>query len=296
MTDRKKRFGDRRDGRLVRDVDAMHFIVPIIYPGRCDNEAYISERIDITRLNEYIKAKNEGETEFPYTLFHLITTALVKTITLRPKLNRFIANKNLYQRDEVSAAFVIKKQFTDHAEEGLAFLRTTPQDTLEDIHDDIKRQVISCRSDVNDRTSDSMDILNRLPRPLSKFLISIIMFLDRHGWCPQFLVATDPYYSSVVISNLGSIKLKCGYHHLTNWGTCSLFCVIGEKKLRPVFMDDGSYEMRETLDIGLTVDERIADGYYYSKSVKLLKHFLENPDLLERPMNEEVNHDERIYS
>jgi len=296
MTDSKKRFGDRRDGRLVRDIDAMHFIVPIIYPGRCDNEAYISERIDITRLNEYIKEKNAGETEFPYTLFHIITTALVKTITLRPKLNRFIANKNIYQRDEVSAAFVIKKQFNDHAEEGLAFLHTTPQDTLEDIHDDIKRQVISCRSDVNDKTSDSMDILNKLPRPLSKFLIRIIMFLDRHGWCPQFLIATDPYYSSVVISNLGSIKLKCGYHHLTNWGTCSLFCVIGEKKLRPVFKDDGTYEMRETLDLGLTVDERIADGYYYSKSVKLLKYLLENPDLLERPMNEEVTPDERIKS
>ena len=61
------------------------------------------------------------------------------------------------------------------------------------------------------------------------------MWLDKHGWVPADIIATDPYYSSVVISNLGSIKLKCGYHHLTNWGTCSLFCIIGrEEAVRPL--------------------------------------------------------------
>ena len=29
--------------------------------------------------------------------------------------------------------------------------------------------------------------------------------------------------------------------------------------------------MRETVDLGFTVDERIADGYYYSKSIRLFK-------------------------
>ena len=105
------------------------------------------------------------------------------------------------------------------------------------------------------------------------------------------MVESDPYYSSVVLSNLGSIGMKCGYHHLTNWGTCSLFCIVGEKKMAPYFTADGSYEMRETLDLGLTIDERLADGYYYSKSIKLLKHLLEHPELLERPANEEVDYD-----
>ena len=80
-------------------------------------------------------------------------------------------------------------------------------------------------------------------------------------------------------------------HHLTNWGTCSLFCIVGEKKTAPYFTADGSYEMRETLDLGLTIDERLADGYYYSKSIKLLKYLLEHPELLERPANEEVDYD-----
>ena len=99
MEKKKRRWGDRKDGVLLRDLDGMHFITPLIYPNRCDNEAYISETIDLTNINAYLKQKNETETEFPYTMFHLIVAALIKTITLRPKMNRFIANKNFYQRN-----------------------------------------------------------------------------------------------------------------------------------------------------------------------------------------------------
>ena len=287
----KRRFGDRRDGRLLRELDAMHFIVPLIYPNRCDNEAYISERIDITNLNAYLKKKNENETEFPYTMFHVVVAALVKTLTLRPKMNRFICNKNIYQRDKVSASFVVKKRFADEAQEGLAIVRAKDEDTLDTIHEYIRSQVMFCRDDSKvDRSTDSMEILNKMPRFLAKFLVWIITKMDKHGWCPDFLIGTDPYYASVIISNLGSIKLKCGYHHLTNWGTCSVFCIIGEKKLSPFFDENGNVEMRETLDLGITIDERLADGYYYSKSIRLRKHLLENPELLERPVNEEVEY------
>ena len=123
METQKKRRGDRKDGRLLRELDSLHFITGIIYPNRCDNEAYVSERIDLTAMNAYLAEKNQTETEFPYTMFHLVVAALLKTITLRPKLNRFIVNSNFYQRNEVSAAFVVKKQFSDRGAEALAVLR-----------------------------------------------------------------------------------------------------------------------------------------------------------------------------
>lgn len=290
MEKEKRRFGDRKDGKLLRDLDSMHFIVPLIYPNRCDNEAYISERIDLTNVNAYLKKKNAEPSDFPYTMFHLIVAAVVKAVTLRPKMNRFIANKNVYQRNEVSASFVVKKMFSDSGAEALAFLHTKDTDTLDTLHEKIYKQVSSCRGEQADRSTDSMDILNKMPRFFAKFLVWIITRLDVHGWCPNFLIATDPYYSSVVLTNLGSIKLKCGYHHLTNWGTNSLFCVIGEKKMSPFFAEDGTVTMRETVDLGLTIDERIADGYYYSKTVKLLKKLLENPELLETELKDEVQY------
>lgn len=286
----KRKHGDRKDGVLLRKLDSLHFITGIIYPDRCDNEAFISECIDLTNANAYLEKKNAGNPEYKYNLFQLIVAALIKTITLRPKMNRFIVNGNFYQRNEVSASFVVKKLFADNGAEALAFIHAKDDDTVDTIHDSIYQQVSVCRSDKIDGSTESMDIFNKMPRWLSKFIVHVIMFLDRHGWVPKGLIETDPYYSSCVISNLGSIKLHSGYHHLTNWGTCSMFCLIGEKKLRPFFNDDGTYEMKDSVDIGLTIDERLADGYYYSKTIKLFRKLLENPELLELPASEDIEY------
>lgn len=282
-------MGDRRDGVLLKNLDSMHFIMPIIYPNRCDNEAYISECIDLTNINSYLEKKNSDNPEYKYNLFQIIVTAVLKTVTLRPKMNRFIANGNMYQRNEISAAFVIKKIFSDNSEEGLAFIRSKAEDTLDTIHDEIYKQVSYCRKDgKKDSSTEAMDLFNRMPRFLSKAIIKLVCVLDRHGMVPKSFIASDPYYSSVILSNLGSIKLSSGYHHLTNWGTTSIFVVVGEKKKRPFYDDDGNMTMRDSVDLGLTVDERIADGYYYSKTIKLLKRLLENPELLEAPLKKEV--------
>ena len=290
MGKKREHFGDRPDGVLLRDLDSLHYITGIIYPNRCDNEAFISERIDLTNINAYLEKKNAGGPDYKYNLFQVIVTAVVKAITLRPKMNRFIVNSNFYQRKEVSASFVVKKMFSDSGAEALAFLHTKETDTIDTIHESIYRQVSECRSEAVDSSTESMDILNKLPRWISKLAVRFIMFLDRHGRVPASMIATDPYYSSVVLSNLGSIKLKSGYHHLTNWGTCSIICLIGEIKKRPIFFDDGHFEMRPTVDLGLTIDERIADGYYYSKTMRLIRKLLENPKLLEKPLNEEVEY------
>ena len=105
---------------------------------------------------------------------------------------------------------------------------------------------------------------------------------------PRSVIATDPFQSSVVLANLGSIKLHAGYHHLTNWGTTSVFCVIGEIKPRKLPDGEGNEVLRPSVDIGLTVDERISDGFYCSRAVQLLHKLLENPELLERPLEEKV--------
>ena len=211
----KRRRGDRRDGRLLRELDSLHYITGIIYPNRCDNEAYIGLRVDLTPINEYLKKKNEGEEVFPYTMFHIITAALIKTITLRPKLNRFIANCNFYQRNEVTASFIVKKKFSDNGGESLAFIHAKDEETVDTLHEQLFKKIMNCRSEeTGDSTEGAMDILNKMPRWLSKTAIKIICWLDRHGWVPKSMVESDPYYSSVVLSNLGSIGLKCGYHHL----------------------------------------------------------------------------------
>ena len=284
-----KKFGDRKDGAKLRNIHAMHLVMPLMYPNRCDNEAFISERIDLTNVLAYLDEKNASDPDYKYNFFQVMVTTMLKVITLRPKMNRFIANKNFYQRNEVSMSFVVKKQFADEAAEALAVIHAKDDSDVDSIHEDLRHQILDCK-DVHkvDSSTDSMDFFNHMPRWLGKFLVWILTRLDIHGWIPASIIETDPYYTTCVISNLGSIKLNCGYHHLTNWGTCSVFCIIGEKSKRPVYHEDGTIEMREMLDLGLTIDERLADGYYYSKTIRLLKTLLENPELLETPANQEV--------
>ena len=279
----------RRDATLLRDIDSMHYIMPLIRPNRCDNEAFISERIDLTNAEEYLARKNAGKPVYKYTIFHLIVAAVLKTITLRPQLNRFYANYNLYQRNEVSAAFTIKKIFTDEGDEALAFIHSKPTDTIDSIHDEIYRQVSYVRGEGKDPSTESMDTLQKLPLIFKKALGVGVRFLDNHGWMPQSMIETDPFRASAVLANLGSIKLRSGYHHLTNWGTTSVFCVVGEMKKRPFFDEAGNVDFRPSIDLGLTIDERISDGFYCSRAVRLLKLLLENPELLEQPLDAKVD-------
>ncbi len=284
-----KKLGDRKDGVLLKNISAMHYVMPLMYPNRCDNEAFISECIDLTNVMAYLEKKNADNPEYKYNLFQVMVTTMLKVITLRPKMNRFIANKTMYQRNEVSAAFTIKKVFSDNGAESLAFIHSKPTDTIDTIHNEILRQISIGRSDTQvDAGTASLDAVKKLPRFISRFVGWAARYLDRHGWMPKSVTDGDPYYSSVVLSNLGSIKLHAGYHHLNNWGTNSVFCVVGEMKKRPFYDDEGNVTMKMSVDLGLTIDERIADGYYYSRTVQLMKHLLENPELLEKPLNEEV--------
>jgi len=287
----KKKFGDRKDGAILKNIHPMHIVMPLMYPNRCDNEAFISERIDLTNVIAYLEKKNASNPEYKYNLFQVMITAMLKTITLRPKMNRFIANQAMYQRNEVSAAFTVKKVFSDHGEEALAIIHSKGSDNINTVHDEIYRQVSFCRSDKLDDGMKSVNLVGKTPRPVFNLLGLLLRFLDRHGWVPTALIKGDPYYSSVVLTNLGSIKLHAGYHHLTNWGTTSVFCAIGEMKKRPFYDDDGNVTMKPSVDLGLTIDERLADGYYYSRTVRLLKKLLENPELLELPLDEEVDYE-----
>ena len=291
MEERKKRWGDRKDGWWLRELPGMTQFTPHLYPNRADNEAYINLDIDLRPLDAYLAKKNQGLTEDKYTYFHVISAAIAKAFVLRPKMNRFIAYNRVYLRKEISVAFVVKKKFEDKSEEGLALLKYHPDSTVDSFHADLMKTIHQTRrTDVKDPSSDTMDKLLHLPRPLLRLVMHILFFLDRHGKVPQSIIATDPNYSSIFISNLGSIGLECGYHHLNNWGTNSCFVVIGKKHMAVTYDADGVPDPHMVIPLGITLDERIADGYYYSGTVALVKELLQHPEQLEAPASPPVEY------
>ena len=288
----KRRFGDRKDGIWLRDIDSMHRMGPYILRRRADREAFISETIDLGPINEYLAKKNAGDPEDKYTIFQVIATAIAKTVTLRPKMNRFIAGRRIYQRDTLSLGFVAKKKFSDSGAESFMMLYLDENTTMDSFHTAMCDKVNGVRKGkTTDNSTDMMDILTKMPRPLLAIVSWYLYIADYFGKVPYTLIKEEPNYASIYLTNLGSICLNAAYHHLNNWGTNSLFVVIGEKHMRPVYDENGNVEMRECLGLGITLDELIADGYYYSKTIKLLKYLLAHPDLLDRPAKEEIDYD-----
>ncbi len=284
--DRKPHWKDRRDGWYLSGLDSMHVMMPYMFGNRTVNEAVLGEVIDLTAVDTYLKEKNAAGPEFKYTWFHVITAALAKAILLRPKMNYFIAGGRYYERKKIQVAFNVKRQFADEAEEAMAKFVLDPEggSPLEQVHSYVQSFVHKVR--VEDRTEGVTNVLNfvqHLPRPLFRLLAWTLKKLEYYGLYPAGLAKDDPCYSSVYVTNLGSIKMNADYHHLFDWGTISFFVVISEKKLRPFFHEDGTYDLRNTLKLGLTIDERIADGYYFAKTLRLVRHLFAHPELLDLP-------------
>ena len=282
-------MGDRFDATYLKDVDSMHFIMPFMYPDRCDNQAFFTFKIDLTNLNAYLAKKNADNPEYKYNMFQCVVAAALKTIFLRSKLSIFIHNRKMYRRNEVSAAFTVKQEFADNGGEVLAFLHAKPEWTIDDVHNEIHRQLLKLKTKgYTDESTSIMDKLNKAPKWITRPLVGGICRLEKKGLIPPALVETDPYHSSIVLANLGSIGLPNGYHHLTNWGTTSMFLLIGTIGRLPFYEND-TVTFRDGVEIGFTVDERISDGFYFARSIKMLQLFLDQPELLERPMNEKLS-------
>ena len=288
----------RRDGTLVPETDPMHLITPHMVPDRCDNEAVLTELFDMTAVEAYLAKKNADGPEFKYTFFHVICAAIAKVLVLRPRMNRFYAGRRLYDRNDILFAFVVKKKFEDNGAEALAIIKVDKDGEIspvEQLHGKVKDIVYSVRKEnKTEGTTEKMGILTKLPRGLLRFVMSFLNWLDYHGKYPAALMKDDPYFASVFVSNLGSIKMHANYLHLVNWGTNSLFVVIGEKKLTPFFQPDGSVQMRDALELGLTIDERIADGVYFAKSIHLLRRLLSQPELLDEPIQTPVDYESEL--
>lgn len=283
-----RKWGDRYDAKRIRDIDGVHFYMAYLMPKRTEAEVYINEKIDVTELLRYIQEKNQSG-ERKVTIFHCVIAAVARTVKMRPLLNRYISGKRYYMRNDITMGFTIKKKFHDHAEESLVIYKPKDEENLCAITDRLCPQIKEAkREEKGQSVDDILNIVKKLPRPVMAIFMALMNFADRHGLMPKSFSSVDPNYCSVMLSNLGSIKCDAVYHHLNNFGTNGIVITIGEVHKETVFVEDGKPAVRDIMNIGVTLDERIADGFYFARSLKLIKHLFKNPQLLDKTLGEEI--------
>ena len=284
---KKRKWGDRRDGRWVK-APGLQTVMAYLMPKRTDCEVYLNDTLDATELLQYLEQKNAQHPEYKTTVFHCMIMSMARMVKERPKMNRFIQGYRMYERDEISISFVVKRRFADGGEESLMVLVPKDDDTLDTVSRKIVGDVKETRkSETSTGGVDALlDGFAKLPRPILMLAIRIIRYLDFWGINPKVLTQGDPDYTTILCSNLGSIKAPAVYHHLNNYGTNSVMVTIGTLHKEELVMPDGTKAIRDVIDFGATLDERIADGFYFARSLRLLKHIFAHPELLDQPLGQ----------
>ena len=290
----KKQKGERYDAYRVWDVQPIQQFMTDLLGERVANEAVCKFDIDMEALDAFIEKKNIENPESKYTFFHVFCAALGRSVAERPRMNYFIRNGHYYERKEISFTAIAKKQKKDGAEEGMIIMKydkNSDESPVSQMHNSICKQVYNIRKseESHDDTTKIMQTLVNLPRPIYKLVMATIRTLDRKGRLFKDFVEANPYSKTCFISNLGSIKMDAEYHHLSNFGSNSFFAIIGKKTKKPVFNDDGTFEMRQFLPISFTIDERIGDGVYFANTIRIFKAYMMRPELLEIPANQSID-------
>lgn len=277
----KNKFNGVRNARRIKNIDGLSQILIDLKPNRCDSDVYINQKMDLTKLVKFIEKKKKEGKEISY--FHAFLTAIGKTFYNRPKLNRFVSNRHVYEHNDIVISFVAKVDFDDRSEEIMIMVPIEPNDNLESISKKVKNKVDSVRNKTSKKegANNAIDILGKLPNIVRVPIVALFKWCDKKGILPKSLVKDNLYYSSIIVSNLGSIKCGAIYHNITDFGTCSSLATMGEIKKEEIINESGKKEIKDICEFGVNLDERIADGYYLVKSVKLLQYIFDNPELLD---------------
>ena len=272
----------RYDGNLIRNLPSFRIINPFVMRGRNESAIYFSQSIEIENARSYLKRINSHrESAERFTLFHILLAAAVRTIALRPQLNRFISGQRIYQRNRLQISFMVKKEMTDEGLETNAKISFSPRDTLEDIRRKTSTEITGARDEAGNVSDHEVDFFARLPRFAVNVVVKLFRLLDYYGIAPKGMIAIDPLYTSLYVANIGSLGLDAAYHHLYEWGNASLFMVIGRMHRGLVLDEENTPASRLLLDLKFTLDDRISEGIYAAKALKLFKEFVQNPALLE---------------
>lgn len=289
----KQPIFSRPDGTYLRDIDPFMRFFPFIMQKRNESAIYFKQEIDITEMKAFLHRRNHEAAAtgvgVKMTLFHIVMAGLIRIAAERPQMNRFVIGRRVYQRKDFSVAFVMKREFKDDAKEEIVVMKFDPTDDLNAIAGKMQQEVHKIRAEAKKDDVKRSGIVNwfnvlmLIPRFILQSIVSFLTWVDYHGWLPKFVIDLDPMHTSIFVSNLGSLGIDAPFHHLYEWGTTSIFLTIGVSEKVPKVLADGTVGVREVVNLGVTLDERIGDGFYYARSLKRFKYLLENPQELEKP-------------
>lgn len=288
MENRKRHFGDRKDGWRLRHTQSFFAVMPHIMKDRSDAQVFFDDYIEIEELEKYVRAVRK-EHDMPYfSLYHVMIAAAMRLFVMRPRLNRFVMNGKTYARNRLTSSMTVKRSLSQNALEVCIKPSFEKTDTIFDVYRKVNEAMDNeVRNSESENDTDMIaNILNRLPAWLVRAFVNFITFMDKHNMMTEFINKLSPFHTSFYITDVGSIGIPPIYHHIYNFGTTSVFIALGKKEIMPIASLDGTIEAKKVVRLRVVADERICDGQYYAESFRMLRRLLKKPQSLEVPPTE----------
>lgn len=271
----------RPDGKRVKDLPPIIAAIPYIMPKRYDAQNTITENIDEEVVKEYIRSKRREGVRINHMA--VIIAAYYKAVLENPKLNYFVMNSKIYERNHFCVSFVILKKRADGTpDETTLKIYLEKTDTIYTINDKI---TLAIEANAGEHQSNSTDKFARMMFSvpgLPKFVVWMAYHLDKHGLLPRKIIDLSPFHTSMFITNLASIKTSYIHHHCYEFGTTSVFICMG-KPVPNYVKGDLSKKM---MPLGVVMDERICTGYEYAAFCNDFRKYLRDLSVLEKPFGE----------
>jgi len=280
---RKRRLGDRSDGRRIRMLEPYNAMIPFIMKEKSDASNYFYDAIEITEAEKFLRKKRTNG--YPGMGFlHLFIAAYIRTVSQYPGVNRFCSGQRVYARHNIEYVMTVKRELKASSPETSVKVIFEPRDTINDVYDKLNVEIEKVKAAGEATSTDDVaKTLMKLPRLFLKFVVFFLGLLDYFGKMPKMILKASPFHGSMIITELGSIGMPPIYHHLYNFGNMPIFIAIGAKRKAYELKSDGSPVERKYIDFKVVADERICDGFYFSQAFRLLRSMLRDPQALDGP-------------
>ena len=283
MAKYKRRSGDRKEGRLLRSIPAFCKFIPFIMPERNDATILYEESFEINALDRRLRAlRVEGYKGIG--ILHFMIAAYIRGVSMLPGINRFIAGRRIYARNNIEVVMAVKRSLALDGTETTIKVVFEPTDTIFDVYRKMNEKIeeIKIDDDANG-TEEFANALCKAPRFLIRFAIWILKVLDYFGAIPQDLLDVSPFHGSMIITDMGSLRIGPVFHHIYNFGTLPVFIAFGAKYHSYELDKHGTLQDKKKIDCKFEIDERIADGNYYAKFLQAYRYMFAHPEILESP-------------
>ena len=288
MSKYKRRFGDRKEGRLLRSLPAFAKFVPFIMPTRNDACNQYEESFEVSDVDRRLrKLRVDGYKGIG--LLHFIIAAYIRGVSMLPGMNRFIVGRRIYARDNIEVVMTVKRSLAIDATETTIKVVFEPTDTIFDVYRKMSEKIDEIKTvEGNNNTEDVAEAMCKAPRFLLRFALTILRIMDYFGWLPQSLLDASPFHGSMIITDLGSLRIGPIYHHIYNFGTLPVFISFGAKRHAYELDRHGNMVDRKYVDCKFVMDERTVDGHYSAQFLQAFRYICQHPEIVETPPSKVV--------